>query len=72
MTLIKAVRNANMAIIKEGQRNPQLQGMGTTVTALLLTPYSALTAYVGIAGFTNSEKARRYLGPLTIRWFLKW
>ena len=47
MTLIKAIRNANMAIIEEGQNNPELQGMGTTVTALLLTPYSAITAYVG-------------------------
>ncbi len=47
MTLIKAIRNANMAIIEEGNNNPELQGMGTTVTALLLTPYSAITAYVG-------------------------
>lgn len=47
MTLIKAIRNANMAIIKEGRDDPNLQGMGTTVTALLLTPYSALTAYLG-------------------------
>ena len=36
-----------MAIIEEGQNNPELQGMGTTVTALLLTPDSAITAYVG-------------------------
>lgn len=47
MTLIKAIRNANMAIIEEGQKNPELQGMGTTVTALLLTDYSAITAYIG-------------------------
>lgn len=47
MTLIKAIRNANMAIIEEGQNNPKLQGMGTTVTVFLLTPYSAITAYVG-------------------------
>lgn len=47
MTLIKAIRNANMAIIEEGQNNQDLQGMGTTVTALLLTQYSAITAYVG-------------------------
>ena len=47
MTLIKAIRNANMAIIDEGRDDPNLQGMGTTVTALLLTPHSALTAYLG-------------------------
>lgn len=47
MTLIKAIKNANMAIIEEGGKNPELQGMGTTVTALLLTPYSAIIAHVG-------------------------
>ena len=47
MTLIKAIRNANMAIIEEGNENPELHGMGTTVTALLLTPHSVITAYVG-------------------------
>lgn len=46
-TLINAIKRANMAIIAEGQQNANLLGMGTTVTALLLTPYSALTAYVG-------------------------
>ena len=47
MTLIKAIRNANTVIIEKGNENPELKGMGTTVTALLLTPYSAVTAYVG-------------------------
>lgn len=62
MTLIKAIRNANMAIIEEGQKNMSLQGMGTTVTALLLTPYSALTAYVGdsrIYQLRNGKKVFR-------------
>lgn len=45
--LIQAIKNANIAIIEQGQSNPKLQGMGTTATILLLTPYSALTAYVG-------------------------
>lgn len=47
MTLIKAIREANTAIIEEGANNPNLQGMGTTVTALLLTPRSVFTAYIG-------------------------
>lgn len=47
MTLIKAIRNANLAIIEEGKNSSELQGMGTTVTALLLTPRSAITAHVG-------------------------
>lgn len=46
-TLIDAIKNANMAIIEEGKRSIELQGMGTTVTALLLTPYSAIIAFVG-------------------------
>lgn len=45
--LIQAIKNANSAIIEHGQNNPTLRGMGTTATVLLLTPYSALTAYVG-------------------------
>lgn len=59
MTLIKAIRNANMAIIEEGQNNPNLQGMGTTVTALLLTPYSALTAYVGDSRIYQLRKGEK-------------
>lgn len=62
MTLIKAIRNANMAIIEEGRDDPNLQGMGTTVTALLLTPYSALTAYLGdsrIYQIRNGKKVFR-------------
>ncbi len=46
-TLIDAIKKANMAIIEEGKRNIELQGMGTTVTVLLLTPYSAIIAFVG-------------------------
>lgn len=59
MILIKAIRNANMAIIEEGQNNPNLQGMGTTVTALLLTPYSALTAYVGDSRIYQLRKGKK-------------
>lgn len=59
MTLIKAIRNANMAIIDEGQNNPNLQGMGTTVTVLLLTPHSALTAYVGDSRIYQLRKGKK-------------
>lgn len=47
MTLIKAIRNANMAILQEGQLNAHLKGMGTTAAVLLLSEKSALVAYVG-------------------------
>lgn len=59
MTLIKAIRNANMAIIEEGRNNSDLQGMGTTVTALLLTPYSALTAYIGDSRIYQLRKGKK-------------
>lgn len=59
MALIKAIRNANMAIIEEGQNNPSLHGMGTTVAALLLTPYSALTAYVGDSRIYQLRKGKK-------------
>lgn len=47
IVLIQAIKDANSAIIEQGNNNPNLRGMGTTATVLLLTPYSALTAYVG-------------------------
>lgn len=45
--LFKAIRKANFDIIQTGTDNPNLYGMGTTVTALLLTPQCATVAYVG-------------------------
>lgn len=60
--LIQAIKDANAAIIERGQSNPNLHGMGTTATVLLLTPYSALTAYVGdsrIYQFRNGKKIFR-------------
>lgn len=45
--IIKAVRQANMAIFNEGENNPQLKGMGSTATVLLLAKHSAIVAHVG-------------------------
>ena len=47
MTLVKAINEANALIIAKGQADPNLRGMGTTVTALLKTPKSAVVAHVG-------------------------
>lgn len=58
-TLMMAIKNANMAIFEEGQSNSGLQGMGTTVTALLLTKYSALTAYVGDSRIYQLRKGKK-------------
>lgn len=45
--IIKAVRRANMAIISTAAEHPELQGMGSTATVLLLTEENAYVAHVG-------------------------
>lgn len=45
--LFKAIRKANYDIMQTGAENPNLYGMGTTVTALLLNKQCATVAYVG-------------------------
>lgn len=57
--LMEAIQCANKAIISEGQNNPQLRGMGTTVTAILLTAYSAITAYVGDSRIYQVRKGKK-------------
>nr|WP_321522337.1 protein phosphatase 2C domain-containing protein [uncultured Macellibacteroides sp.] len=47
MVLIRAIRRANMAIIKQSNTDSSLQGMGTTATVLLLNNNSAVLAHVG-------------------------
>lgn len=62
MTLIKAIRNANMAILQQGQMHAHLKGMGTTAAVLLLSEKSALVAYVGdtrIYQLRNHKKVYR-------------
>ena len=59
MTLVKAIRNANMAICKESQNNPEIRGMGTTVTAVLFSPRSAIAAYVGDSRIYQLRKNKK-------------
>lgn len=62
MTLVKAINEANAQIIAKGQEDPNLRGMGTTVTALLKTPRSAIVAHVGdsrIYQFRGGKKVFR-------------
>lgn len=47
MLLVKAIQSANTAVWEAGSANPELHGMGTTVTALLLNEICATAAHVG-------------------------
>lgn len=59
MTLIKAIRNANMAVWQESQSNPDLRGMGTTVAAILFSAKSAIAAYVGDSRIYQLRKGKK-------------
>jgi len=45
--VIDAITKANETIFRESLRNPQLEGMGTTVTALLINEQNAVCCHVG-------------------------
>lgn len=45
--IIKSIRRANLAIIHESEEKPELKGMGSTSTVLLLSEHSAYIAHVG-------------------------
>lgn len=45
--LIKAIRQANMDIILQGEEDMRLKGMGSTCTAVLVNEESAIVAHVG-------------------------
>lgn len=62
MALVKSINDANTQIIAKGQEDPNLRGMGTTVTALLKTSKSAIVAHVGdsrIYQFRGGKKVFR-------------
>lgn len=45
--VIKAIRRANLAILKAAKESPELTGMGSTCTVLLINDTSAIVAHVG-------------------------
>ena len=57
--LLKAINRANRAILDRVVENPELKGMGTTCTALLITEQSAIVAYVGDSRVYQLRKHRK-------------
>lgn len=59
MALIKAINDANDAILEEGERNPELKGMGTTVSAILINDQSATVAHIGDSRIYQLRKGKK-------------
>lgn len=59
MVLIRAIQKANQVILEEGNRNPNLKGMGTTVTALLINERCATVAHVGDSRIYQLRKDKK-------------
>lgn len=59
MVLVKAIQYANRIIFEEGLSNADLRGMGTTVTALLINPKSAIVAHVGDSRIYQLRKGKK-------------
>ncbi len=59
MVLVKAIQRANQVILEEGNENPDLKGMGTTVTALLINKKCAVVAHVGDSRIYQIRKGKK-------------
>ena len=59
MLLVKAIQAANAEIFEKGANNPELHGMGTTVTALLINDQCATVAHVGDSRVYQLRKGKK-------------
>lgn len=59
MALIGAINSANSRILEESKANHSLEGMGTTVVALLINEEKASIAYVGDSRIYQIRKGRK-------------
>lgn len=59
MLLTKAIQFANNAVWEAGESNPNLKGMGTTVTALLISDKCATVAHVGDSRIYQLRKGKK-------------
>lgn len=59
MVLVKAIQAANTAVCETGSQNQELQGMGTTVTALLINEKFAIVAHVGDSRIYQLRKGKK-------------
>ncbi len=59
IVLKEAIKVANSSVYKKSMRESELQGMGTTITALLLTPDKAILAHVGDSRIYQLRKGKK-------------
>lgn len=59
MLLVKAIQQANSIVWETGNNTPELQGMGTTVTALLINEDCAIVAHIGDSRIYQLRRGRK-------------
>ena len=68
LMILKSVKAAHKALLDAVEANPQLKGMGTTVTLLLLNEQSAMVAHVGDSRIYQFRNGHRVFRQTTTLW----
>lgn len=63
-----AVKRANAAVVQTGNNNPQLKGMGSTATVLLIGSRSAIVAHVGDSRVYQLRRGRKVFRTFDHSW----